>query len=86
MKSKSSNDAQGSGTANVGPLANFRILPGGIDTTPITQAIPGRRGYERGYRDAVESFIVAILARAIEPGKVDQAVTEVLDAYANNAT
>lgn len=52
----------------------------------IVQAMPapeGEASYEQGYRDALESVVLALKA---DPGlKLFDAVTAALDAYANNA-
>lgn len=72
--------------------AQAASLPGGarpavldLETfgSRIRQALPSVDQYERGYRDCLESVVLA-LAPKIETPILEEAVTTALDAYANN--
>lgn len=49
----------------------------------IAQALPGIDEYERGYKDALESVVLAAAEKVSEP-LLDEVLTTALDAYANN--
>lgn len=52
----------------------------------LRQAIPDADGPEGvGYRNAIESMMLALLQQGVSKQLVDNAVTTALDAYANNA-
>lgn len=53
-------------------------------TTKLSEALPAQSGYEKGFKDAVESIALA-LAPLIPPGVLESVVQVALDAYANNA-
>ncbi|PPC84530.1 MAG: hypothetical protein CTY39_08615, partial [Hyphomicrobium sp.] len=50
----------------------------------LEQALPEGGGYEKGYKDALQSVALA-LAPKIAESILDEAITTALDAYANNA-
>ncbi len=54
-------------------------------TGQLAQALPASSGYEKGYRDALESIALA-LAPTLTAAALTEAVTTALDAYGNNAT
>ena len=49
----------------------------------VRQALPAEDGYERGYRDALESMALALASKLAGPA-LDEAIVVALDAYANN--
>ena len=49
----------------------------------IAEALPAATGYEKGYRDALESMALALGPKLAST--LDEAITTALDAYANNA-
>ncbi|TBR77017.1 MAG: hypothetical protein EPN64_04660 [Burkholderiaceae bacterium] len=50
----------------------------------LEQALPGADGYERGFKDALESIALALAAKISRP-VLDEAIATAMDAYANNA-
>lgn len=53
-------------------------------TQKLAMELPATGGYEKGYRDALESIALA-LAQKVDLPVLNDAVTTALDAYANNA-
>jgi len=50
----------------------------------LAQALPANEGYEKGFKDALESMALALAPKVTQP-ILDEAITTALDAYANNA-
>ena len=49
----------------------------------LNEALPALAGYEKGYRDALESFVLAI-GSGVKASVIQEALTTTLDAYGNN--
>jgi hypothetical protein len=49
----------------------------------ISSDLPAEGGYEKGFKDALESMLLA-LGQSIDPLVLQEAVTTALDAYGNN--
>lgn len=57
----------------------------GLDAVALTKAIPDGDGpHGVGFRDAIESMVLALRSRGVSVDVVNDALQEVLDAYANN--
>ena len=48
----------------------------------IAEALPANSGYEKGYKDALESLVLALAPKMA--ASLDEAVITALDAYSNN--
>lgn len=59
------------------PLSSEKI------SSQLQQALPGADGYEKGYKDALESIALTLTQKIAEP-ILDEAINTALDAYANN--
>lgn len=49
----------------------------------IGKSLPAAHGYEKGFKDALESITLA-LAKTIAPAVLEEVIATALDAYANN--
>lgn len=69
----------GKGELEAGSEVEIRLLE------DIGNALPAKshKGYDSGFRDALESMVLAL--RGVDAERVREAVTEALDAFANNA-
>ncbi|TXG99953.1 MAG: hypothetical protein E6R08_00535 [Nevskiaceae bacterium] len=58
---------------------------GVLDCNQLARVLPGvRNSREGGFRDAIESMALALQRQGVDLRVLNSAVTEVLDAYANN--
>lgn len=75
---------------SVADLAEHFRLPYGEEAqyavlqSQVSAALPGSDGYEKGFKDALESIALVLAPKIAEP-ILAEAITSALDAYGNNA-
>lgn len=48
----------------------------------IAESLPSTEGYEKGFKDALESMCLALINK-LSPEDLNEAITTALDAYSN---